>query len=773
MTLVRQPAERVGETRRQSSAGASRRGLPQLVGAAVLVVLIAVIVGAYLARTPPAPRPTSSQADQFSADRAFTHVEQIAAVPHPVGSAANARVRDYLLAELRDLGLQPRVQAGTGVRGNELAWVENIHARIPGRASTGHVVLAAHYDSVAQAPGAADDAAGVAAILETARALRASPPLRNDIDLVITDGEEPGLLGAQAFVTAGVIDPSRSIVVNLEAGGSSGPSMLFQSSPGNKGLIQAFAQVKDPVGGSELAALFELLPNDTDFTVFRDTGFSGLNLIFGDGHVQYHSPTDTPANLDRSSLQHHGDNLLRLAQVFGEQQLPLPRGDDVTFFSLFGRLVWYPAGLTLPLALLALGVFAGSLWFARRRGARLRGVAVAAATVPLLLTTAAGLGAAVWWALGRLRPAYQSLDWGSTYRPEWYEAGLAVLAVTAAVAWYVLVRRRVSSVETMLGLLAWLVGSAVALAVLSPEVAYLAIWPAIVGSAGLAAGLRLSGGDLRWAAVGGTTAALVAAALWWLNCMPDLALAAAPMTMVALLAATAMPAAELLLPRRVAAGPAIGILLALLLLAIGLRIDILDAEHPGQTSLAYAIDSNQGSATWLSADPVLAPWTQQYVTNQRIDVGDQFPGPLARARHAGPAPVWPGTPPEIAVTRTEQQGDNRVVQLHITAGGARRLDVAAATAGHHLAATVDDLAVEGAPPKPPSGRWNWALIFEAVPSEGIEVTLTIQGADPLPLRVLAYHDGLPPLPQLTALPEELTWSRRLPNATVVATSHQV
>jgi hypothetical protein len=773
MTLVRQPAERVGETRVQPSAGASRRGLPQLVGAAVLVVLVAVIVGAYLARTPPAPRPASSPADGFSAERAFAHVEQIAAVPHPVGSPANAGVRDYLLAELRDLGLQPNVQAATTVRGNELARVENIHARIPGRASTGNVVLAAHYDSVAQAPGAADDAAGVAAILETARALRATSPLRNDVDLVITDGEEPGLLGAQAFVTSGVIDPSRSIVLNLEAGGSSGPSMLFQSSPGNLGLIQAFAQVKDPVGGSELAALFELLPNDTDFTVFRDAGFAGLNLIFGDGHVQYHSPTDTPANLDRSSLQHHGDNLLRLAQVFGEQQLPLPRDDDVTFFSLFGTLVWYPAGLTVPLALLALGVFAGSLWYARRRGARLWGVAIAAATVPLLLTSAGGLGAAVWWALGRLRPAYQSLDWGSTYRPEWYEAGLAVLAVTAAIAWYLLVRRRLSSVETTLGLLAWLVGSAVALAVTSPEVAYLTTWPAIVGSAGLAAGLRLSGGDLRWAAAGGTTAALVAAAPWWLNCTPDLALAAAPMTMVALLAATAMPAAELLLPRRVAAVPTIGVLLALLLLAIGLRIDVLDAEHPGQTSLAYAIDTNQGTATWLSADPVLTPWTQQYITNQRIDVGDQFPGPLGRARHAGTAPVWPVPPPEVTVTHTEQQGDNRVVKLHITAGGARRLDVAAATAGQHITATADDLAVEGAPPKPPSRRWNWALIFEAVPPEGIDVTLTIQGADPLPLRVLAYHDRLPPLPQLTALPDDLTWSRRLPNATIVATSHQV
>jgi hypothetical protein len=324
MTLVRQPAEQVGESRLQPSAGASRRGLPQLVGTAVLVVLVAVIVGAYLARTPPAPRPASGPADQFSADRAFAHVEQIAATPHPVGSAANAGVRDYLLAELRDLGLQPKVQAGTGVRGNEVAWVENIHARIAGWASTGHVVLAAHYDSAVHAPGAGDDAAGVAAILETARALRATSPLRNDIDLVITDGEEPGLLGAQAFVTSGVIDPNRSIVLNLEAGGSSGPSMLFQSSPGNKGLIEAFAQVQDPVGGSELAALFELLPNDTDFTVFRKAGFDALNLIFGDGHVQYHSPTDTPANLDQSSLQHHGDNLLSLAKVFGEQQFPLP-----------------------------------------------------------------------------------------------------------------------------------------------------------------------------------------------------------------------------------------------------------------------------------------------------------------------------------------------------------------------------------------------------------------------------------------------------------------
>jgi len=740
----------------------------------VLVGVVALAAGAYLVRAAPHPRPASSPLVEFSADRALPHVKQIAAVPHPVGSAANARARDYILGELGQLGLQPRVLRATTARGNEVARVENIHARIPGRDGTGHVVLAAHYDSASQAPGAADDAAGVAAILETARALRAGVPLRNDIDLLITDGEEPGLLGAHAFVTAGVIDPSRSVVLNLEAGGSSGPSLVFQTSPGNNGLIKAIAGLEDPAGGSELAALFELLPNDTDFTVFRDAGFAGLNLIFGDGHVQYHSPTDTPANLDRSSLQHHGDNLLTLARTLGEQQLPLPPGGDATFFTLFDWLVWYPDGLVVPFALLAVGAFAATLWHARRRGTRLRAVIGAAATVPLLLAAAGGLGVAAWSVLGLLRPAYRSLDWGATYRPQWYVAGLTVLAVTVTVAWYLLVRRRLSTLETVLGVLTWLAGLAVTVAFLEPRAAYLLTWPALVGSLGLAIGLWLAGRGSAWPAVGGSAAAFPAAVLWHPDYSLGLSMAAGPMTLVALLTATAMPATDLLRPRRVLTLPAIGAVVALLLVAVGFRVDVLDAEHPGQTSLVYAVDADRGTATWLSADPVLGPWTRQYVTEQRTDVGDQFPGPLARTRHAGSAPAWPVPPLGITVAQTRRQGDSRVVQLHITPGGARRLDVAAATDGHHITATVEGLPVHGEPPKPQTGQWDWGFIFEAVPGKGIDLTLTIRGGDaPLPLRILAYHDGLPPLPQLTPLPEDLTWSRRLPTATVVAASHQI
>jgi len=49
-------------------------------------------------------------------------------------------------------------------------------------------------------PGAADDGAAVAAVLETVRALRTQAPLRNDLVVLLIDGEENGLLGAQAVV---------------------------------------------------------------------------------------------------------------------------------------------------------------------------------------------------------------------------------------------------------------------------------------------------------------------------------------------------------------------------------------------------------------------------------------------------------------------------------------------------------------------------------------------------------------------------------------------
>src|SRR5947208_5585117 len=141
---------------------------------------------------PPVAIPENAPPIAFSAERAMKHVVAIAQRPHPIGSAEHDRVRDYLVAQLSILGLEPQVQHATGVgtRYADAGRVQNILARMPGGQSGGPaVLLVAHYDSVEARPGAAVDGAGIAAILETVRALRAGGRVAHDVIVLLTHGE--------------------------------------------------------------------------------------------------------------------------------------------------------------------------------------------------------------------------------------------------------------------------------------------------------------------------------------------------------------------------------------------------------------------------------------------------------------------------------------------------------------------------------------------------------------------------------------------------------
>ena len=87
--------------------------------------------------------------------------------------------------------------------------------------------MAAHDDSTFGTAGAADDKAAVAAMLETARALASAEPLRNDVVMIFTDGEEAGLLGASAFVAEHALADRGGVVLNWQATGNAGPSVMF------------------------------------------------------------------------------------------------------------------------------------------------------------------------------------------------------------------------------------------------------------------------------------------------------------------------------------------------------------------------------------------------------------------------------------------------------------------------------------------------------------------------------------------------------------------
>src|SRR5688500_4200890 len=318
----------------------------------MLALLAALIAGAALAwwseRTPE-PRPASAPASEFSATRAMADVEAIAARPHPLGSAENRRVRDHVVARMQALGLETYARRGSALhhrdyRGDlivEGGTVENAIGVLPGRdRSKPALALMAHYDSVPNSPGAADDAAGVAVALETARALKARGQPERDVMLVITDGEESGLFGAHAFFERDPLAKRIGFVINMEARGNGGRTQMFETGPGDGATVALYRRaVDDPSAASLSVYLYERMPNNTDFTVPKDKGILGLNFAFIGRQFDYHSPTSTPANLDRGSVQHMGDQVLATAAAAAFAP-DLPRKTENAVYSqTFGGLM--------------------------------------------------------------------------------------------------------------------------------------------------------------------------------------------------------------------------------------------------------------------------------------------------------------------------------------------------------------------------------------------------------------------------------------------------
>ena len=78
----------------------------------VFILLVAIIAVSYL--VPPAVVPASAPVTEFSAKHAIENLRVIAREPHPTGSIANARVRDYIVEQLKLQRLEPQIQR-TGI----------------------------------------------------------------------------------------------------------------------------------------------------------------------------------------------------------------------------------------------------------------------------------------------------------------------------------------------------------------------------------------------------------------------------------------------------------------------------------------------------------------------------------------------------------------------------------------------------------------------------------------------------------------------------------
>ncbi len=333
-----------------------------LIGSVFLVVMLAF---GYQQTLAPEIR-TGTGLDYAAIGR---HVSVIANKPHPIGSAANREIRDYIVAYFESLGLETEVQKTTVVyrhpsrsgHATVIGFVENIIARLPGGLKTvpdgpNDLVVMGHYDSRPLTPGAGDDASGTASIMEVARIMATGPAPVHDVIFLITDGEEMGLLGAQGFFRQHPAAQRVGLVLNFEARGSYGASSMFETSSDNAWLIDGLIESTPDLQASSLSyEIYRRMPNDTDMSISKGEGIPGLNFAFVAGLFDYHAMTDSAENLDVNTLAHQANYVLATAQYFANLENWRSAKGEPTYFSIWqGTVVSYSQGLAVVFGLVAL-----------------------------------------------------------------------------------------------------------------------------------------------------------------------------------------------------------------------------------------------------------------------------------------------------------------------------------------------------------------------------------------------------------------------------------
>ena len=737
-------------------------------GRAVSLVILAVLALAVLAAwrplVPPAPASEQAPRDVFSAGRAFHHVSQLADAPRPTGSKRHARARDFIVEELRRLGIAPEVAAQQvtstwyGVPFDS-ATAENVVARVPGRESTGAVLLVAHYDSVPAAPGASDDGSGVAVLLEAARALGSLPALRNDVILLFTDAEEGGMLGAAAFADEPRWMQDARVFLNFDARGTTGLPVVVGASRPNGWLADELAEAGLPNAGSSLfPEVAQRMHSGTDFGLLTKRGLAGLNIVFADGSARYHSGADVPRALDLGTLQAEGDLALALVRRLGEADLrPQRRSGDAVFFGVGSMaLVRYPTSWAPVFLLVTLGALA----LAIRRSWRL----IAARRVLLAMLALAGSAAvaavvawAAWALLDAVHPVYQSLRRGDPYDVGALRVGFSLLGAAALLAVRRLLSSRIHPLEHALaGALVW-APITIALSLFLPGASHVAVFPLLAASLAILVETRRPEGTREPLSPLSLLALLAAAALVAAIAVPVIYMlfVAAQMHGAGLAVAAIVLFAALV--------PALGRIDATTLRWASIGALVLgvaciagagaaagfDDERPRPTCLAYGLDATRDEAFFLSDERRPSDWSSRHLPADapRAPMPAFFFDATQEVRWAA-APKVALPPPELVLESDRTDGDRRVLGLRMhSRRGAPWAQVFVVSPTPILAARIEGREVDPAAlagPIPPGERWGFRHMGMREGGLRFDIEVSARGGE-VRLRVVDQSFELPPL----------------------------
>jgi hypothetical protein len=295
------------------------------------------------------PSPEDAEHQGFSSARVVKDIEVISQEPHSVAAdpSARAKVREYLKTRLESMGGQVELHQYDSIvttkRGVTYTFdAVNVMAEFPpvnASADDTYLMFVAHYDS--RYPnwmpegdvlsfGAADDGYGLGVTLETlANLLAVREDWKQGVKVLFTDAEEVGMLGmVEAWEKDRQLFDNVGLMINIEARGTYGPAVLFETSPGNEKILDLYSgNAKYPFTYSLTTVVYNFLPNFSDFTIVKD-GIPGMNFSTVGDINHYHTDKDNFSNVSERSIQHYGEQILPVAKAY----LTDPKYSDKDYF---------------------------------------------------------------------------------------------------------------------------------------------------------------------------------------------------------------------------------------------------------------------------------------------------------------------------------------------------------------------------------------------------------------------------------------------------------
>ncbi|HYJ78088.1 MAG TPA: M20/M25/M40 family metallo-hydrolase [Longimicrobiaceae bacterium] len=230
-------------------------------------------------------------------------------VPLRVERVAGRSPRLTLLDALADTLRLPAERSGVGV---------NLVGFLPGQDPVLRdqaVLIDAHYDHLGVGPavggdsiynGADDDASGVVAVLEIARALAGGPRPARTVIFLLTTGEEVGLLGTHWYIAHPVV-PLERTVANLEIEMIGRPDPLAGGA--GKGWLTGYSRstMGDMLAAAGIPIVADPRPAEnffmrSDNIAFAYRGIPAHTLSSFNLHADYHTPNDEPDRIDYEHL---------------------------------------------------------------------------------------------------------------------------------------------------------------------------------------------------------------------------------------------------------------------------------------------------------------------------------------------------------------------------------------------------------------------------------------------------------------------------------------